>query len=211
MTKLKILLEQVLKERITDEVYHVTATDRALSILGSDTFKASSIFGTYLDMKQLIREILKEKTINNVGLMTQILYHGTKYEFDKFDLNFFNSGSGDGGWLGYGIYLTNDYEYAESYGNVLECKINIKNPYIISEFSYSKSPEKLANELGVKNAREITKKLIKEGYDSVVLTYPDKGYTKDDEYSEFIEICVFNPNDIQIMNNLNKQVERHIR
>jgi hypothetical protein len=44
MTKLKILLEQVLKERITDEVYHLTTTRRALSILESDTFKASKVY-----------------------------------------------------------------------------------------------------------------------------------------------------------------------
>ena len=155
-------------------------------------------------MKRVIKTLLRESLLKETIKMGE-LYHGTKYNFGDFDLKFFNQGSGDGGWLGYGIYLTNDYEYAESYGNVLTCKVNIKNPYIISEFSYSRSPEKLANELGVKNAREITYKLSKEGYDSVILKYPDEGYTKDDKYNEFIEICVFNPKDIEIINNLNEQ------
>ena len=154
-------------------------------------------------MKSLIRKLLREGLIKE-SLISSPLYHGTKYNFEKFDLKFFNSGSGDGGWLGRGIYLTNDYEYAESYGNVLECTVNIKNPYIITDYVYSRSPEKLANDLGVTNSREITSKLIKEGYDSVILTYPDKGYSKDDEYDKFIEICVFNPNDVEIVGGINE-------
>lgn len=50
-------------------------------------------------MKHLIRKILKEEIIKNGELTTQTLYHGTKYIFDKFDLNFFNSGSGDGAYV----------------------------------------------------------------------------------------------------------------
>ena len=154
-------------------------------------------------MKTLIKKLLREGLIKESMIKTP-LYHGTKYNFDKFDLKFFNAGSGDGGWLGRGIYLTNDYEYAESYGNVLECKVNIKNPYIVTDFIYSRSPEKLANDLGVNNAWQITSKLIKEGYDSVILTYPDKGYTKDGEYDKFIEICVFDPNNIEPINRINE-------
>lgn len=156
-------------------------------------------------MKKLIKKLLREGLLKENVIKTP-LYHGTKYNFDKFDLKFFNAGSGDGGWLGRGVYLTNDYEYAESYGNVLECKVNINNPYIITDFIYSRSPEKLANDLGVENAREITSKLIKEGYDSVILTYPDKGYTKDGEYDKFIEICVFDPNNVEVINRIGEEV-----
>lgn len=156
-------------------------------------------------MKSLIKKLLREGLIKETTIKT-LLYHGTKHNFDKFDLKFFNAGSGDGGWLGRGVYLTNDYEYAESYGNVLECKVNIKNPYIITDFIYSRSPEKLANDLGVNNSREITSKLIKEGYDSVILTYSDKGYTKDGEYDKFIEICVFDPNNVEVINRIGEGV-----
>lgn len=150
-------------------------------------------------MKILIKKLLREGLIKE-NLSNLILYHGTEHDFSRFDLKFFNSGSGDGGWLGRGVYLTNDYEYAESYGNVLECRVNITKPYILNEYSYSRNPEKLMNNLGVKNANEVTSKLMGEGYDSVLLTYPDKGYTKDGEYNEFIELCVFNPNNIEIIN-----------
>lgn len=156
-------------------------------------------------MKTLIKKLLREGLIKESMIKTP-LYHGTKYNFDKFDLKFFNAGSGDGGWLGRGVYLTNDYEYAESYGNVLECKVNVNNPYIVTDYVYSRSPEKLANDLGVNNSREITSKLIKEGYDSVILTYSDKGYTKDGEYDKFIEICVFNPNNVEVIKVIDESV-----
>lgn len=56
MTKLKILLEQVLKERITDKVYHITTIENALNILQSDSFKASKVYAKD-----------KEKEINPEG------------------------------------------------------------------------------------------------------------------------------------------------
>lgn len=124
------------------------------------------------------------------------LYHGTKNKFNNFDLKFFNSGAGDNGWLGYGIYLTNDYEYAESYGDVLECKVNINKPYILTNFLYSIKPEKLRNELKVNSSREITNKLKNTGYNSVLLEYFDDTRSRLDK---FIEINVFNPNDITII------------
>lgn len=125
-----------------------------------------------------------------------ILYHGTKNKFDDFDLRFFNSATADGGWLGFGIYLTNDYEYAESYGDVLECKVYIENPYILTDPLYSRRPVKLKNELNVNTAKEITTKLKNNNYDSVLLKYPDDNFWM----NEFIELNVFNPTNIKIIN-----------
>lgn len=51
------------------------------------------------------------------------------------------------------------------------------------------------NKLGVGNTREITKKLMNDGYDSVMLRYNDGEW-----YGDFIELCVFNPSDIKIIN-----------
>ena len=134
--------------------------------------------------------------ISEYSVMAQefLLYHGTKKNFKNFDLRFFNSGSGDGGWLGYGIYLTNDYEYAESYGDILECSVFLKNPYILKDYSYSTSPNKLAEELNVNSAKGISATLMKAGYDSVLLTYSD-----DFKEEKFIELCVFNPSDVKIL------------
>lgn len=91
-------------------------------------------------IERLIEEVFRGYLNENINTNDLILYHGTKKDFNEFDLRFFNSGSSDGGWLGYGIYLTNDYEYAESYGDVLECKVNITNPYILEDYLYSIRP-----------------------------------------------------------------------
>jgi hypothetical protein len=131
-----------------------------------------------------------------------IMYHGTNTEFDKFSLKHF--GGSDFGWLGYGIYVTNDYDYAKSYtnnGNVKSIKLNIKNPYIITGYSYSTQPEKLMNELSVKSAYELTKKLKLDGYDSVMLKNINEiTYDKDNkETNIFYEICIFDTETIKIL------------
>ena len=68
----------------------------------------------------------------NTSDSSLILYHGTDRNFNKFDIRFFNRGSSDGGWLGYGFYLTNDIDYAKSYGdNLLKCEVTMSNRYIV--------------------------------------------------------------------------------
>ncbi len=148
-------------------------------------------------LSELLKYIIKESLGETSKTNNLILYHGTRKNFNVFDLNFFNSGSADGGWLGYGIYLTNDYNYAESYGNVLECEVKINNPYVLTDYLYSTRPEKLNDELGTHNAKQTTKKLIEMGYDSVVLTYIDESRSWLDY---FIEVCVFNPENLKIIN-----------
>ena len=116
-----------------------------------------------MDLNKIIESTIRQFLNEDINVKDLVLYHGTKKDFNEFDLRFFNSGSSDGGWLGYGIYLTNDYKYAESYGDVLECKVNITNSYILEDYLYSISPLKLMNKLGVDNSRGITKKLIDDG------------------------------------------------
>lgn len=143
---------------------------------------------------EIINSTIEEFMNENNNSTDLILYHGTKNKFDDFDLKFFNSSTADGGWLGYGIYLTNDYEYAETYGDVLECKVHIENPYILTDSLYSTRPVKLRDELNVKNAKEITAKLKNNNYDSVLLKYIDADFSM----NEFIELNVFNPTNIKI-------------
>ena len=134
------------------------------------------------------------------GKETYEMYHGTEKEFDSFDLKFFNQGSGDGGWLGYGIYLTNDIEYAETYGDVLVCEVTVENPLVLKDELYSRRPEKLAQDLDVSNSRGVTKKLKEKGYDSVMLTY-------DENWGKFIEICVFDPSNIKVLRRIESEYE----
>lgn len=129
------------------------------------------------------------------------LYHGSKRRFESFDLKFFNAGSGDGGWLGRGVYLTNDLDYAESYaspdGYLLECDVVLNNPLIITDSDYSRQPLRLMNEYDADNTSELTKILIQKGYDSVMLTYDYDDREGID--GKFIEVCIFNPNNIKIV------------
>lgn len=148
--------------------------------------------------KQFINESNQDKLI---------LYHGTKLDFNEFDLKKFGWGSGDGGWLGYGIYLTNDYDYAESYaknGYLLTCEIQINNPYILTDFRYSYQPLRLNNELETFNSKATTKKLKEMGYDSVMLNYDNTEFNGPED---FIEVCVFNPEQIKILDKKVKKIE----
>lgn len=133
---------------------------------------------------------------NNLSVNDILLYHGTnRNRFEQFDLKYF--GSSDGGWLGYGIYFTNEYEYAESYcekeGYLYSVKLNLKNPLILNDIKYNR-PLMLKNEYNVHTAKDLTTKLVSLGYDGVVLCY--------DEYDNghlFYEVCVFNPTCIKII------------
>lgn len=137
---------------------------------------------------------------NNIDLPT--MYHGTNNEFKDFNLSLF--GSSDNGWLGKGIYFTNDYDYAKSYTDidvVKEVKLHIKNPYIITDSTYSRRPDKLREEFNANNSTELTKKLKNIGYDSVVLKTEDDTYDKNNQIQKyFYEVCVFNIEDITIIN-----------
>lgn len=135
------------------------------------------------------------------------LYHGTPKEFDNFDIKYFNRGSGDGGWLGKGFYFTNNYDYAKSYGNVITANITLNKPYILTDSSYSRSPNKLAKELGVNNSGDVRFKLMKEGYDSVMLKYDDNS----EEGGIFTEVCVFEPESIKIISKEDNNLDESIK
>lgn len=146
-------------------------------------------------MRNIIKKILLESKVNN------IYYHGTNYNFDKFNLS--NFGTSDNGYLGFGIYLTNDAEMASSYasdeGFILSCNVSSFNPYIINDFKYSLHPLKLKNFLGVPTIRGINSKITSMGYDSVMLTYVD------DSGFDFIELCVFDTAQISIIRKETKE------
>lgn len=67
------------------------------------------------------------KVVDKNGKLLKV-YHGTRYKFDKFEL----VGQTDDGYYGLGFYFTDDYEYASEYGRiVMECYLNIENPFIL--------------------------------------------------------------------------------
>ena len=133
-------------------------------------------------------------------------YHGTTEYFDKFDLQYF--GKTDVGFLGKGVYLAGNYSSAQSYSypskldyipkeaHVYVCKVNITNPYIIlNDERYNVYEYQLRMDLGVNSNRDITPELQKRGYDSVLKCNKfELGYD--------IELCVFNPEQVTIIDEI---------
>ena len=132
----------------------------------SETFK--NWFGDWenVDRNNFWYEEDVSKVVDN-NLMPKIVKHGTPNKFETFDLNKCGSHN-DAGWLGTGFYFygDNDYEashYAGSNGTVMECYLNIRNPYIASY----EDKDRLS-ELNSKEASdEFRAMLEEEGYDGV--------------------------------------------
>lgn len=107
------------------------------------------------------------------GLAT--FHHGTRDQIGAFTIGHPNRK--DNGWLGRGIYLTDDPRLAKLYaankrgdGNphVMDLHVRLKNPYIAS--LETKKALRFASETAIS---EWTDARIAEGHDGTILTYPD--------------------------------------
>lgn len=59
-----------------------------------------------------------------------VVYHGTKEEFDTFDIKQVGSNTGNFGHIGFGFYFTQDQDYAQSYGaNVMPVYLKSTNVF----------------------------------------------------------------------------------
>jgi len=106
----------------------------------------------------------------------QRFFHGTRDDvtpgFDREHPN-----RKDLGWLGDGVYVTDDADLAEAYANlkkgsaapnVLPLAIRIRNP-----FRATLAEKKAVSRLSKEGVQAFTAELIRKGHDSVVLTYPN--------------------------------------
>ena len=112
-----------------------------------------------------------------------VVYHGTKKEFDEFDIKKVGSQT-DTGMFGNGFYFTEDKTKAEGYagekGEVMSMYISMKNPLIInksSDIPNIEVPEETIEDL--ENADINYSKAFKEylddnGYDGVIQYKDDK-------------------------------------
>ncbi|MFZ7320459.1 LPD5 domain-containing protein [Comamonas jiangduensis] len=99
------------------------------------------------------------------------LYHGTRDDITAFNLNHPNRK--DHGWLGDGVYLTNDPDTAFAYSrakrgphgsNVMPLYANVRNPYVAT------AAEKIATRnSGTVAAKALTDRVKALGHDGVVL------------------------------------------
>lgn len=102
-----------------------------------------------------------------------VVYHGTADSFDQFDLEHPNRK--DTGWLGEGVYLTDDPDLANAYSNlkagsaapnVMPLYASIKNP-----FTATIEDKRRLKGASKSTAKAWTKSLQEAGYDGVILDY----------------------------------------
>ena len=128
------------------------------------------------------------------------LYHGTKHDFTVFALK--HPERMDEGWLGYGVYLTNDPGLAESYAmrkkgpaepRVMEVRAQLQNPYIATAQDKNTISRK-----GAAESARATESLKRLGHDGVLLRLENGS----------IEVVVFDPARVH---HLQTQIVRPIR
>jgi hypothetical protein len=118
----------------------------------------------------------------------QVMYHGTNGEFTKF-----NKGAANG-WLGKGIYLTTNKDYAKKQGKkTIAVYANLNNPFVSKSndpFSFISEVQKIYPEADSFNVAEV---LQKNGYDGIIYTHWDEDVGK--------MVNVFEPNQIKNVDN----------
>lgn len=130
------------------------------------------------------KEYLSEKV--HRWFKGQTFYHGSDNTKKDLDPKFASSGKQDHPTTEFGLFFTPDRKVAESYGkHVFTVKIHCQKPHKIMYDEY----------MAFDNKNEVKKyknKLIKGGYDSVILlplTYPEGNE----------QIAVFKKEDIEIL------------
>lgn len=156
-------------------------------------------------MKDLIRRLLRENLENDI-----IWYHGTKIDFNVFDITKF--GKTDSGWWGYGIYFHTDKDRG-GYGDIVKAvKLHFKQVALLPKtnsnvFLYNILKQKIAlpiemmsessmNIIRYIGKPEFTDIMNSLGYDGMIIQYSEGSK----------EAVVFNPSIIEIINqNINKE------
>jgi len=152
-----------------------------------------------------LRSLLNEMNMKNLDW-----FHGTKSDFEKFDIAHF--GKTDEGWFGKGIYFYSQPD-GGGYGNIVKkVKLKFQNPLILpvdysGRFLFdilkqeiqldsdlkNKSVQSIIKEIGPDKFSELCKRL---GYDALIVQY----------VQETKECVVFDDSIIDIIDqNINKK------
>lgn len=133
-----------------------------------------------------------------------VVYHGTADDVGSFDLDHPNRH--DSGWLGKGVYTTTSSEIASSYSyikagmgdpNVMPLYVSLQNPYLATIAdkqrlqAISHNQGKAAGQVA---AEHWANELKAQGYDGVILEYPESMVGKSQASKE---IVVFDPTKIK--------------
>lgn len=120
----------------------------------------------------------------------QVFYHGTRDTIEAFDLNHPNKK--DHGWLGRGVYVTNDERFAKAYSKLKRGSgsAQVMPLFIKAKKLYEMSIEE-KHELSKRSKAEVdqfTDNLIAQGYDGSILEFPEDNVQ---------EVAIFHTNNIR--------------
>ena len=152
--------------------------------------------GTIKTETQLFKNWFRKSVLKNPDGTPQVLYHGTRDNFDYFDLDHPNRY--DSGFAGTGVYITPNKGLANIYtmnkkprskgkAKIMELYARLENPK--TESTSIKPRIKAGGRVAADGFRD---KLIAEGHDGVILK---------NAVGEVVEIVIFDPNAVKSVDN----------
>ena len=154
-----------------------------------------------LEAREPLKRWMGDSTVVEPDGSPKVLYHGTRDDIEGYDLDHPNRK--DTGWLGYGVYATDDAELASSYSqlkageagpNIMPLYARLKNPYMAT-IEDKQRLQLISHNQGAEAGRQasidFTDKLKARGHDGVILDYEAAGYSPSREY------VIFDPKDLK--------------
>ena len=144
----------------------------------TDEFK--SWFGDWENNPNISSKIIDENG------EPMLVYHGTKIEFNQFDID-----KQKIGWLGKGFYFTNNKGATKEYGkSTMKIFLNIRKPFIVKGDAPNDVEYEIKTKYNTTIDTDVSILLKEKGYDGVVFNHWDKGNM----------ISCFTSNQIKIIN-----------
>jgi len=135
-----------------------------------------------------------------------IYYHGSKSQFDEFNLENISKNSGDRGLFGEGIYLSPDKAVSENYGDKnYKVVVNVKNTFTKTAENFEKLYQKLKHlniPKHVFDGQALAMITQRKGVstDEVTQAIKDLGF---DSAVNWTELVVFDPKNVHILGSKN--------
>ena len=181
------------REFINRFQYNIVGETTDIQTFGKQFFNQD---GTIKTESQLFKNWFRKSILVNPDGTPQVLYHGTRDNFDYFDLDHPNRY--DSGFAGTGVYITPDKGLAKIYtmnkkprfkgdAKIMELYARLENPK--TENSSIKRKIKAGGRVAADGFRD---KLIAEGHDGVILKNAS---------GEIVEIVIFDPNAVKSVDN----------
>ena len=161
--------------------------------------------------EQNLRDFLGNSVLRRADGSPIPIYHGTNQALDRFDFSLRHTYGHDPGWLGQAFYFWNSPELA-GYYNRLKGDVSRGDPHIIPVYARVENPylmdvnqrlllgarmneimERDGNQAAWDFSEEITRMLMDEGHDGVIVPW----FRRDPRFKGVYETAVFHPGNIK--------------